>query len=90
VPPCSRSAECNASAVVGHQAWWREWDGLPARLRPVAVGWVVAGLAAAGLLTGIFLDGLSFVVLLVVLGFNVGGAIVVLRITRRFTEEGER
>ena len=70
--------------------WWHEWDGIPARLRPVTVGRVVGALAAAGLLTGVILDGLSFVLLLLVTAFNVGGGMVAWRMARRLEEEGER
>lgn len=78
-------------AVAGDQAWWREWDGQPPRFGSVIVGRAVIGLGTAGVLTGLFLDGLSFALLLAVLAFNVGGGVIAWRIARRLEEEeGER
>ena len=77
-------------AVAGNQAWWREWDGQPTRLAPVMIGRAVVGLGVAGVLTGLFLDGLSFALLLAVLAFNVGGGVAAWRVARRFEQEAER
>jgi hypothetical protein len=66
--------------------WWKEWKGLPAGVAPVTVGRAVAAVAAAAVLTAVALDGTPIVVLLAVLAFNIGGAVIAWHVSRRWED----
>ena len=70
--------------------WWKEWDGIHPGLEPLRVGRAAGAIGAIGLITAVFLDGTPIVLLLVVVGFNLGGATVAWRLSRRLEEEEER
>lgn len=72
--------------IVQPPPWWKEWDGVPTRGTPATVGRAIAALAAAAILTAVALDGTSVVVLLAVLAFNIGGAAITWRVSRRWED----
>ena len=73
--------------ILPTRPWWKEWEGLPARVTPATVARAVAAVAAAAVLTAVALDGTPIVVLLAVLAFNIGGAVMAWQMSRRWDDE---